>query len=242
MFQEIFYRPLYNGLIYLFHIVPMADAGVVIVLFTIIIKFILFPLSIKSTKSQMEMKSIEKDLKEIKEKYKDNKDEYTKKTIELYKERNINPFSGFFVLLIQLPIIIALYQVFLKSGLPVINKALLYSFVFVPDVVNMKFLNLIDISQKSIILAVLAGFTTYLQIKYSSLDTKDDVNNKKPDTSTPEFMVLMQKQMKFTFPILVLFISWSVSAAISIYWVTSNVFTILQEIYIRKHIKDKFNS
>jgi YidC/Oxa1 family membrane protein insertase len=118
LYNAVFYKPLYNGLIYLFNLIPFADAGIVVIIFTIIVKIILFPLSIKATKSQMEMKSIEPQLKEIKEKYKDNKEELSKKTIELYKEKEINPFSGFFVLLIQLPIIIALYSVFLRSGLP----------------------------------------------------------------------------------------------------------------------------
>src|SRR5438309_2290440 len=110
-FTLIFSQPLYNGLIFLFDLIPWANAGFVIIIFTIVVKLILFPLSIKATYAQMEMKEIQKDLDRIKEKYKDDKEQQTLKTVELYKEKNINPFAGFFVLLIQLPIIIALYRV-----------------------------------------------------------------------------------------------------------------------------------
>lgn len=235
-FKAVFYQPLYNGLIYLMDTLPFFDAGVIVILFTIIVKLIMFPLSIKATKAQIEMKEIEKDLKKIKEQYSD-KQIQTQKTIELYKEKNINPFAGFLVLLIQLPIIIALYQIFLKSGLPTINLELLYSFISAPVSINMSFLGLIDIAGKSVTFALLAGISTYFQLVYATppTDTNTDSNNK--PTIQEDVMKTMQTQMKYIFPILVTFISWSVSAAVSIYWVTSNIFTIGQELYIRKHIR-----
>lgn len=231
-FHAVFYAPLYNGLIFLMDLLPSFDAGIVVILFTIIVKFILFPLSIKATRAQIEMKSIEKDLNDIKEKYKDNKELQAQKTIELYKERDINPFAGFFVLLIQLPIIISLYRIFLKSGLPQVNTAILYSFVTAPALVNMSFLGLINISEKNIILALLAGVSTYIQLAYATAPKSKDEQK----TNTPDFATTLQSQMKYTFPIIVTFISWSVSGAVSLYWITSNIFTTLQELYMRKHI------
>ena len=85
LFNLLISRPFYNGLILLMKTLPFFDAGVIIIIFTIIIKLILLPLSIKASKAQLEMKSIEKDLNLIKEKYKDNKEEQSKKTIEYYK-------------------------------------------------------------------------------------------------------------------------------------------------------------
>jgi len=235
-FKAVFYQPLYNGLIYLMDVLPFFDAGVIVILFTIIVKLIMFPLSIKATRAQIEMKEIEKDLKMIKKQYPDKKDQ-TQKTIELYKEKNINPFAGFFVLLLQLPIIIALYQIFLKSGLPVINVELLYSFVSAPLSINMSFLGLINIAEKSIFLALLAGISTYFQIAYATPPVDPNVDPNDKPTMQEDMMKMMQKQMKYGFPVLVIFISWSVSAAVSIYWITSNLFTIAQELYIRKHIR-----
>ncbi len=235
-FKTVFYQPLYNGLIYLMDTLPFFDAGVIVILFTIIVKLIMFPLSIKATKAQIEMKEIEKDLQKIKEQYPD-KQIQTQKTIELYKEKNINPFAGFLVLLIQLPIIIALYQIFLKSGLPTINIDLLYSFVSAPLSIKMNFLGLIDIAGKSIILALCAGVSTYFQIAYATPVTNKDGDVKSKPSMQDDVMKMMQTQMKYVFPVLVTFISWSVSAAVSIYWITSNLFTIGQELYIRKHIR-----
>jgi YidC/Oxa1 family membrane protein insertase len=234
-FTVIFYQPLYNGLIFLFDTIPWANAGLVVILFTIFVKLIIFPLSIKATYAQMEMKEIEGDLRRIQEKYKDDKEQQTLKTVELYKEKNINPFAGFFVLLIQLPIIIALYQIFLRSGLPTITTTLLYHFVAVPSHINMSFLWITDIAGKSIILAVLAGVSTFFQIKYS---TPVDIQTKAGEKNTQaDVMKMFQTQMKYVFPVLVFFISWSVSAGVSIYWVTNNIFTICQEMYLRKRVR-----
>ena len=211
-------------------LLPFFDAGVIIIIFTIIVKLLLLPLSIKASKAQLEMKSIEKDLNLIKEKYKDNKEEQSRKTLEYYKEHGINPFASFFILLIQLPIIIGLYRIFLKSGLPIINTTMLYSFVSAPTSVNMVFLHVINIAEKSIILAIIAGITTYFQISLA--------NGKQTKTINPsgqsDIAKAMQVQMKYFFPVLVTFISYSISAALAIYWITSNIFAIGQEIYIRK--------
>ncbi len=231
LYHLIISRPLYNGLILLMRLFPFLDAGMIVIIFTIIIKLILLPLSIKASKAQFEMKSIEKGLAEIKEKYKDNKEEQSKQTIAYYKEKGINPFASFFVLIVQLPIIIGLYRVFLKSGLPNIDKALLYSFVSAPIAVNMVFLHTINITEKSIVLAIIAGITTYFQISLATASSKPDPNAKGAGSDIARAMSV---QMKYFFPVIVTFISYSISSALAIYWVTSNIFAIAQEIYIRK--------
>lgn len=230
LFNTIIATPFYNGLIFLMGSLPFFDAGIVIVIFTIIIKFILLPLSIKASKTQIQMKSTEKDLQVIKEKYKDNKEEQSKKTIEYYRENGINPFAGFFIILIQLPILIGLYRVFLKSGLPQINSAILYSFVSAPVVVNMMFLNIINIADKSLFLAIIAGITTYFQISLAN----STIAPASEGASQNELARAMAVQMKYFFPILMTFIAYTISSAIALYLITSNIFAILQEIYIKK--------
>ncbi len=227
MFNTIIFEPFYNAFVFLMDLLPFFDAGVIIVIFTIIIKFLMLPLSVKATKSQLEMKGTEKDLALIKEKYKDNKEEQSRKIIEYYKEKGINPFASIFILLIQLPILIGLYQVFIKSGLPQINTAMLYSFVSVPENIQMMFLGLINIAEKSMWLAIAAGVTTYIQI---SLSTPPQ-----PATgSGNDFARVMAVQMKYFFPILMAFIAYTISSAVALYFVTSNIFAIVQEYYIRK--------
>ncbi|MFA5888734.1 MAG: YidC/Oxa1 family membrane protein insertase [Candidatus Paceibacterota bacterium] len=228
LYNTIIFQPFYNGFIFLMNLFPFFDAGVIIVIFTIIIKIIILPLSIKASKAQIEMKSTEKDLQQIKEKYKNDKSEQSKKIMEYYKERGINPFAGIFVLLIQLPILIGLYQVFIKSGLPKINTALLYSFIGGPIAINMMFLGLINISEKSMILALLAGITTYFQISHTT------GTNTQTTGTQGDIAKAMAVQMKYFFPILMTFIAYTISGAIAIYFITSNVFAIVQEIYIKK--------
>ncbi len=212
------------------HSLPFADAGIIVIIFTVIVKLILFPLSVKASRAQLQMKSIEKDLAAIKEKYKEDKAEQSKQTIEYYRAHGINPFASFFILLIQLPIIIGLYRVFLHSGLPVINTALLYPFVSAPSSVHMMFLGLIDISHKSLVLAILAGVTTYIQFHVANAS-----QNTSTGTGTQaDIAKAMAVQMKYIFPVIVVFISYSISAAVAIYWITSNLFAIGQEIYIKK--------
>ncbi len=190
----------------------------------------MLPLSLKASKAQLEMKKTEKDLALIKEKHKDNKEEQTKKTMEYYKEKGINPFASFFILLIQLPILIGLYRVFLKSGLPDINTALLYSFVSPPPAVNMVFLHFITITDKSILLALIAGVTTYFQI--SLANPRGEAASGSGNSG--DLAKAMNLQMKYFFPILMAFIAYTISSAIALYLITSNVFAILQEIYIKK--------
>ncbi|MCX6701863.1 MAG: YidC/Oxa1 family membrane protein insertase [Candidatus Zambryskibacteria bacterium] len=231
LYNTIIFQPFYNGFIFLMKTFPFFDAGMIVIIFTIIIKIIILPLSIKASKAQIEMKSTEKDLQLIKEKYKNDKNEQSKKTMEYYKERGINPFASIFILLIQFPILIGLYQVFIKSGLPKINEVLLYPFfsTFISIIPNMMFLGLINISEKSIVLALIAGITTYFQISHAS--------NSQTQTSTGtqgDIAKAMSIQMKYFFPILMTFIAYTISSAIAIYFITSNLFAIGQEIYIRK--------
>ncbi len=238
MFHTLITDPLYNGLVALMGILPFFDAGVIIIVFTVIIKLILLPFSIKASKAQLQMKSAEKDLLDIKEKYKDNKEEQAKQTMNYYKDKGINPFVSIFILLIQLPIIIGLYQVFLRSGLPVINGDILYSFVkaLAPatDSVNMIFLGLIDIATKSILLAIIAGITTFFQMHLASASAAVSTNQTPQKGMPADIAKAMSTQMKYFFPILVAFISYRISAALALYWITSNLFAIAQEIYIKK--------
>lgn len=228
-FHLVVSQPLYNGLIFIIAKLPFFDAGVVIIIFTIIVKIVMLPLSIRASKSQLEMKKAEKDLALIKEKYSGNKEEFAKKQLEYYKEKGINPFAGIFILIIQLPILIGLYRVFLKSGLPSVDTSLLYSFVPAPSSVNMVFLHLIHISQKSVILALLAGATTYLQINLASSPTSPEEKANQGD-----FQKAMNAQMKYFFPAMMTVVAYSVSSAVALFLITSNIFAIVQEIYIRK--------
>ena len=177
------------------------------------------------------MNQIQPELQKIKEDY-PTKEEQAKKTLELYKKYKLNPFSGCLLLLIQLPIIIALYTVFLKGFS--FDTSILYSFVNVPVVINAKFLGLIDMHTHSIVLALLAGVTQYFQ---AVIAERRSVPHSGTKSFQNDLMKSMNTQMKYVFPFIVALISYNVSAAVALYWVTTNLFTIGQELWIQKKLK-----
>jgi YidC/Oxa1 family membrane protein insertase len=232
IFHTFFYQPLYNGFIYFMDVVPGIDAGVAIVLFTILIKLVLYPLSRKATIAQVLMKKLEPELNSIKVKHKDDKQLQAKLTMELYKREKINPFGSILPMIIQIPIIFALYYIFLRSGLPDINSDLIYSFTARPEFINMNFLGLINITQKSVILALLAGVSSFFQMKFS-LASQGVPQQGSDGSFQSELARSMNMQMKYVFPVIVFFISYKISGVVALYWFTSNLFTLAQDYYIR---------
>jgi YidC/Oxa1 family membrane protein insertase len=230
----VLYHTLLNALAFLVSIVPGGDIGVAVILLTILVKVILFPLSQKSIESQAKMTLLAPELKKIKDGGA-SKEEQAKQTFELYKKHKTNPFSGCLLVLIQIPIIFALYFVFLK-GLN-FDGNLLYSFVHVPEKISMNFLGLFNISGKGLwILAILAGISQYFQAYFMPKPVAGTPGDK--DSFQENFTKSMQTQMKYVFPFIVAWIAYSVSGAIALYWITSNMFAIGQQIYA----KNKNNS
>jgi len=232
IFHSFFYKPLYNSFIFLIDIFPWLDAGAVVVLFTILVKLALFPLSRKATLAQLELKKIEPELNKIKEKHKDDKQEQARQTMALYKEKKINPFGSLLPILIQLPIIFALYFIFLKSGLPEVSRDLLYKFVSAPENISMNFIGLINISGKSLVLALLAGVSSFIQMRLAFAN-QPQVTSKERSFQN-DFARSMSIQMRYVLPVIVFFISYKISAVVALYWFTSNVFTIVQDAFLRK--------
>ena len=240
LFATLIYNPLYNGLILFIDLIPGGDAGFAVILITIAVKLILFPLSMKAVRTQMVIREIEEPLKAIQEKYKDDKQAQAMHVMALYKEKGVNPFSSILVLFIQLPIILGLYWVFLKGGLPSVNTEILYSFIQTPENVDMMFLGMVDMAGRSVILALLAGATQYFQTKLSLPPMK--ARNTENPSFKDDLAHSFQLQMRYVLPVIVFVISYSISAAIALYWTTSNIFTIAQELYVRRRYKKEHST
>ncbi len=238
MYNEFIFRPLYNGLIGIMDLVPWIDVGIAVIIFTVIVKLILYPLSKSSLLTQAKMKEIEPEAAKIRAQYGSDKQAQALKIMELYKTKGVKPFSGILLVFIQLPILFAIISVFYKI-IPEIRPEYLYSFISVP-VVKTHFLGLIDLTQKSLILSLLTGVIQYFQLKYSlaarpaaSVDTNDTAS---------QISNSMNKQMKYLLPILAFASTYwlipaqfpQAAAIIAIYWSTSTLFTLAQELYIRK--------
>ena len=235
LYTSFIFNPLYNGLIFLMDLLPWIDAGVAVIIFTIIVRLILFPLSKKAVITQLMMKKIEPEINKIKTTMANDRNGQALKMMALYKEKGISPFSSFIFLLIQLPIIFALYSIFINSGLPKVNASILYGFIHIPTV-NMNFLGILDISAASTTMAVIAAISQYLQLHFSINAPKTSIGgmnmNKQADITQN-----MMGNMKYVIPVMVFLISYKYSAVVALYWTVSSLFTLAQEIYIKRSLQ-----
>ncbi len=229
IFNVILYQPLFNALILLYEFLPGGDFGLAIIVLTIVIKLILYPSSVQAIKSQKAMSVLQPQIQKIKDKYKENKEKQAKATMELYKENKVNPLSGCLPLLIQLPILIAMYRVFWK-GLAPEQMGHLYSFVQNPGVIDFTFLGLMSLAHPSAFLAVLAGAVQFVQSKM--LISKNKKKGGKGKDQMGQFADMMQKQMIYFFPAIIVFILWSLPSALALYLIVSSVFSIVQQYFV----------
>src|SRR3989344_7751372 len=223
VYNEILYRPLFNAMVFLQSVIPGGDLGLTIVVLTVIIRILFTPLSLKTIKSQQSLKELSPKIEEIKAKFKDNKTAQSGAILKLYKENNVNPLSGCLPLLIQLPILIALYQVFIK-GITEESLVLLYSFISAPETVGHSFLGVFDVVKNSHTLTLIAGGLQFIQSKQSMALQSNSGPNKE--------LAALSKQMLYFFPIMIIIIGWNLPTGLILYWITTTVFSVFEQRYI----------
>ncbi len=236
IWHTFFFDPVYNTLVFFIDVLPDGDVGLAIVFAVIVIKLVILPLSIKVAKMQVAMRELEPKMKELKERVTDRQ-EQAKAMMDLYKEANINPFSSFFLVLIQFPVIIALYLAVVSGGgvaLPAINTALLYSFIPDPEKVSMMMLGVFDITQQSLPLALLAGITQFLHVHLSMPAPAAKKEGEAPSFKD-EFARSMHVQMRYVMPVLIVVIAYAFTAAIALYFTVSNIMAIGTELVVKRH-------
>ncbi len=236
IWHSAIYQPLYNILILLVGVLPGHSVGGAIIVLTFIVKLAMYPLAGKAIDAQHSMRKLEPELKKIRETHKDDKQKQAKHTLELYQKHQITPLSGCLPLLIQIPVIIGLYWVFFK-GLA-ITPELLYGFVTAPGYLDMQFL-MFDLGQKSLFLALLAAVSQYIQVTISMPKTIDDGKKNGERTLQEDFARSMQIQMRYVLPVMIGFIAYQSAAAVALYWATSNILSIVQEILMRRRREKK---
>ncbi|MBM3206757.1 MAG: membrane protein insertase YidC [Candidatus Staskawiczbacteria bacterium] len=233
IFNIALYLPLFNLLILIYNYLPLSDFGLAIIILTIIIRLILYPISVKALHSQRALQKIQPKVQELQKKYKDDKEKQARETLELYKTEKVNPFSGLLLAIIQLPILIALYRVFWQ-GLKPEELVNLYGFIANPGNINTMFLGLIDLSQPNIVFAILAGLTQFVQTK---MLLPRQGNSKEKDVSQ-----MVQKQMIYFLPVITVVILFRLPSALGLYWTISSIFSIVQQYFLtRKDLINKKN-
>lgn len=238
LFHTFFYNPIYNLLVYIVSNVPHGDVGLAVILITIIVRIVLLPFSLSASRAQRAMKLLEPKLKEIKETHKDDKEQQAKKTLELYKTEHINPFASVITLLIQMPVLFALYFVFLHEPFPTINTHILYSFVSAPQTLSLVFLGLVAVKGHSIVLAIIAAIAQYYQVILAV--PKPEPRVKGAATSTQEeFTRMMGLYTRAIIPVLIGVVAYTTSGAVALYFITAAGVSILQELYVKRQFTNR---
>lgn len=214
---------------FFYQIIP--SLGIAIILLTLAISLVLFPLTLKQTRSMKAMQEIQPEVKRLQKELKGNKEELNKELMALYQERGVNPAAGCLPLIVQMPIWFALFQV-LRNVSDYIEGTVNSTFLgmdltqapsqVVPEAIRSgNYLSAIPYVLL-IVVIVAAGF--YQQVQTTR-------TTKKPDGEQSQTAQSMQNAMKIM-PIFFGFISWTLTAGLGIYFATSNLFRIGQQALI----------
>lgn len=234
LFRSIFYQPIYNLLFYFVYLLPGHSLGLAIILLTILVRLALLPSSTQSIRAQRELAALQPEIDKIRQKYKKNPQKLNEAMIALYQTHGVNPLGSCLPLLIQFPILIILYRVII-DGINSNNFSLLYSFIPQPEVLHTMFLGA-DLTQPSIILAVVAGGFQFVQ-------TWQMQRKNRPITNTKQFnkensaQVAQKITSKFIYfmPLITVFIAATLlPSALTVYWSVTTVFSIGQQWFLMK--------
>jgi len=214
LFNTLLYQPLLSLLKFIYCNLAFYNLGLAIIILTVLIRVILLPFFYKGAKNQVILQKLMPYIKQIQKKYKDQRQKQAELLIKLYRRYKINPFSGFFLLIIQLPILIALYRVFLN-----LNE--------ISELENFIFLGM-NLIKPSFPLTIVAGFLQYFQT-YLTLPKSLESTKKNQEVSS--------KVVAYIFPVITVAILVKLPSAIGIYWIVTILFSILQQIYLNHKLK-----
>ncbi len=243
MFETVFIQPLANLLVLFTNLFGSLGWGIIVV--TLLIKIILISVMIPSLKSAEKMKQLAPKLEKLKSKHKDNKEALAKAQMALYRSEGVNPAAGCLPSIIQLVILLALFQVFNRvlnpeaiSQLP----GLLYSGISLPEGgINFSFWYL-DLAKPDLIMGKFPGFfliisaiSQFLTARLSSPAIKGASKAaKKTPPKSDDMMVSMQKQMVFLMPIMTIIIGLSFPSGLTLYWFVFSLAGLIQQYIIKK--------
>lgn len=231
-FHVVLYQPLFNIFVGLYNVLPGNDVGLVILVVTVLLRLAVYPLTASSIKAQRSLQELQPKLEALKKQYAGDQQKIAQGTMELYKSNKVNPLASCLPLLVQLPILIALYWV-MQDGLASTNlSSSLYSFVKNPGTINPLSFGFLNLSKPNVVLAVLAGIAQYLQAK--------TMNRQQPPKEAGEggkdenMMAMMNKQMLYMMPAMTVLIGFSLPAGLTLYWFWSTILMAGQQYYMSK--------
>ncbi len=235
LFNLICYQPILNLLVLTYNFIPTQDIGLVIIILTLIFKIVLYPFSKKTIEAQKKLKDLQPQIDAIKEKYKDQKEKQAVEMMNIYKENKINPLSSCLPLLIQLPFLIAIYQVF-NTGLTNGDLSGLYPFITNPGHINTLAFGFIDLSKPQWILAVLAGVAQFWQAKMMTVN-RPEIKTKPAEDE--DMAAIMSKQILYIMPIMTIIIGINLPSGLVFYWLLLTIFTGIQQLLVLRKRNNK---
>ncbi len=242
-FVLLIYQPIFNAVLFLQKSLPGQDMGVAIIAVTLLIKFILYTPSLAAIRASRQLTSIQPKLKALQQKYKDNKEELAREQMKLYKENKVNPLSSCLPILIQLPILWALFRVFL-NGLKVDDAGMLshdqlqnvypaMRHFYETTVLNTSLFGWVDLAKNhNVVMALLAAASQFWQSRMLAAPKEP----KTPEARDEAMTSSMNRQMTYLFPLITGYISYTLPAGLALYWFVSTLFTVGQQyLFLRRH-------
>lgn len=231
IYTEAIWRPLFNGLIFFYNILPGRDFAMAVIALTVVIRLILSPLFWKAQKSQKEIAGLQPELKKVREQFKKDPQARAKAEMELWSKKGVSPFSGCLMALLQFPILIALFQVFQQAFDPQ-NLSYLYSFVSNPGVINPFGFGILELTKPNLILGVVAAAAQYFQLRMGY--------SPPPADGKQDFASAFQRQSLIMFPLMILLFSTNLPflphlpSALMLYWTVMSILGMVQDVLIKR--------
>jgi YidC/Oxa1 family membrane protein insertase len=236
LFNLIFTYPIFNGLVLLYHL--FGDFALSIIVLTLIIKLLLFPLTLKQLKSMKATQALQPQMQEIKKKYGKDQQGQAVAMQALYKEYGVNPLSGCLPLVVQLPVLYGMYyafRTFLGTSKVADLNNIVYPFIphftSYPNIylnwfafINHSWTISLAHADPTHILPIIAGLATFIQLRMSQPKTAPGAT---PDPSTQSM-----KMMQYVMPLITVFFGWTFPAGLALYWTVSTVFQAVQQFFV----------
>lgn len=238
-FRTVFYQPIYNVLIFLIKIAPAGDLGFAVILLTLIVRLILLIPSQRGIVSQRRMQELQPKLEQVRKKHAGNQERIAQETMQLWKEHKVNPFSSCFPLIIQFPVLIALYYV-IRNGLNPDNTYMIYGSLQSVDLSNIhtNFLGILELTKNNAFaLPLIVGVLQFLQLKLAMLKRKKVTEGEKDEKQKGSEMDTANKTMTYIMPVMIAVFTASVPAGVGLYWGISTLFALAQQMVANRKLK-----
>ncbi len=263
MFTTFIVQPIFNLLVTIYAILPGHNFGLAIIIFTIVVRMLMWPLVRKQLRNAKVMRALQPELKRIKKETKGDRQRESTMVMELYKERGVSPFSSIGILLLQLPILIGLYAGLTK----VINnpqEIIDFTYPFLRNLPWMQelgtsinefdatLLGFIDLTKPALnswgiywpamFLVIASAVSQFYQSKQLMPDDKDGRKlrhilrdaGKGSETDQSEVNAAVSRSTRYFIPVMIFFFTVNIASALSLYWLVSGIVAILQQTKVLK--------